>query len=270
MSEQDDSTQNPSEIKDAPAQFDLNTYKEMSVGEILRKTREHYGQSIGQVEVNLRIRASHLEALESGEAEKLPGRVYAIGFVRAYSEYLGLDGDKMVSLFKSHSIGEAKRPDLLFPVLNYESQTPNIFIVLICITGIIGLIAYLSITHIPVKYEEVVPPVPKILTQSAITPAAIKTVAEKKPAPINKSIELVVTQDSWVEIKDSKGKKLLSEVLKTGDKYIVDEDKTLTLATGNAGGITIFINGKKVGPLGEKAQVKRNIALTRENLSVKE
>ncbi|PZO78204.1 MAG: DUF4115 domain-containing protein, partial [Micavibrio aeruginosavorus] len=80
------------------------------MGEILRRTRVHYGQSLQQIEGVLRIRASQLDALEQGDVSQLPGRVYAIGFVRSYSEYLGLDGDKMVHLFKEQSVGKQKKP----------------------------------------------------------------------------------------------------------------------------------------------------------------
>ncbi len=43
---------------------DLNFHTDMPVGEILRRTRVHYGQSLFQIEGVLRIRASQLEALE--------------------------------------------------------------------------------------------------------------------------------------------------------------------------------------------------------------
>ena len=95
--------------------IDLDSYTDLSVGEILRRTRLYYGQSLNDVEINLRIRASQLDLLEQNHIAHLPGRVYAIGFVRAYSEYLGLDGDKMVHLFKAQSVGKKWRPKLSFP-----------------------------------------------------------------------------------------------------------------------------------------------------------
>ena len=99
-----------SENNGATSAPDFHT--DMPVGEILRRTRTHYGLNLQQVEQILRIRASNLEALETGDVSQLPGRVYAIGFVRAYAEYLGLDGDKMVHLFKQQSVGDKKKIDL--------------------------------------------------------------------------------------------------------------------------------------------------------------
>lgn len=104
-------------------------YTDLPVGEILRRTRVHYNQTLQDVANFMRIRAGQLEAIESGNIDQLPGRVYAIGYVRTYSEYLGLDGEKMVQLFKQQSIGKASRPELHFPVAASESKAPNFFVI---------------------------------------------------------------------------------------------------------------------------------------------
>ncbi|MEM8833603.1 MAG: RodZ domain-containing protein [Pseudomonadota bacterium] len=249
-----------------PQEIDLDTYKDLSVGQILQRTREHYGQSINQVEVNLRIRASYIRALEEENIEALPGRVYMIGFVRAYSEYLGLDGDKMVYLFKAQTIGKQNRPQLQFPVMVHDSQTPNIYVVLGCLVTLILILSYLSMTYESPRHVEIIPPVPPELKRSSLVPdkpESIEDIIESEERT-NNNFELVISEDSWVELKDANGKSLISEVLKPGDKYIIPDGNVLTLNTGNAGGITVFIDGKKVRVLGEQGEVKRNITLSRE------
>ena len=258
---------------------DLDTYHDLYVGQILQRTREHYGQSIPQVELNLRIRAVHLIAMEQGDVDNLPGRVYAIGFVRSYAEYLGLDGDKMVQLFKSQSVGKDAKPDLHFPVTYRDTKTPNAYIIMGCLAGIVLLIAYWSITYQPKNHIEIVPPVPEALKQGSVPllkKSEVIKVAEavsENSKPLSKlfspstknKMELVVSEDSWVEIKNSKGEVLLRQVLNPGDKYIVPDEKGLILSTGNAGGITVFIEGKKVGTLGKATEVRRNIKLDPKN-----
>lgn len=118
-------------------------YTDMSVGEILRRGREHYGQSLEDVERNLRIRAIQLHAIETGNLEQLPGKAYALGFVRSYSEYLGLDGEKMVQLFKRQSVGGGKlKPSLNFPAPASESKIPTF--------PVAGVLAVLGIVFIGV------------------------------------------------------------------------------------------------------------------------
>jgi len=67
-----------------------------TVGHDLRAARLRRGDEIAQVSRALKIRKDHLEALENDRIEDLPGKTYAIGFVRSYARHLGLDSDRYV------------------------------------------------------------------------------------------------------------------------------------------------------------------------------
>jgi len=122
---------------DHPSQNSVHDLRGLSVGEILRRTRLHYGRGLEEVESVLRIRTALLEALEGDDSSKLPGRVYAIGFIRSYAEYLGLDGDQIVELYKQQLGQGALRPEYNFPVAADESKRPDLTIFLVCIIGLI-------------------------------------------------------------------------------------------------------------------------------------
>ena len=83
-------------------------------GAMLRQQREALRLDLTEVAAALRIRLAYLEALEAGRADELPGAVYAIGFIRAYAGYLGLDNREMLRLFKQQSTRLAAKPDLAF------------------------------------------------------------------------------------------------------------------------------------------------------------
>src|SRR5579863_2227044 len=87
-----------------------------TVGQLLRQTRESYGSDIPRVAAALRIRGAYLEAIEEGQYDRLPGPVYALGFVRAYAVHLGLDGEEAVRRFKLEAEGFEAQRDLSFPV----------------------------------------------------------------------------------------------------------------------------------------------------------
>ena len=57
----------------------------------------------------MKIRKDHLEALEEDRMEALPGRTYAVGFVRSYADYLGLDAVQCVERFKAEIAGRSDR-----------------------------------------------------------------------------------------------------------------------------------------------------------------
>ena len=42
----------------------------------------------------------HLKAIEDSRFQELPGPTYAVGFVRTYGSYLGLDGEDVVRRFR--------------------------------------------------------------------------------------------------------------------------------------------------------------------------
>ncbi len=265
---------------------DLNFHTDMPVGEILRRTRVYYGQTLQQIEVVLRIRASHLEALEQGDVSKLPGRVYAIGFVRSYSEYLGLDGDKMVHLFKVQSVGKKAKPDLSFPAPASESKVPNPAIIGASLFGFIVLIGFLAMMFLPGREQNEIPPVPDALTKSRLNqaPALVNDggetgqisgspasggepgvapsseTAATAPVPENR-IVLEITDASWIEIWNASGDSILRQVLKAGDRYKVPNERGLIMTTGNAGGIKLVVDGKPLPQLGEQGQIKRKVAL---------
>lgn len=76
-----------------------------TVGQDLRKARQRKGEDLAQVSAALKIRKDHLDALEESDIERLPGRAYAIGFIRTYGEYLGLDPAHCVERLKAEIAG---------------------------------------------------------------------------------------------------------------------------------------------------------------------
>jgi cytoskeleton protein RodZ len=86
-----------------------------TVGQDLRAARLRRGDDLATVSRALKIRKDHLEALEEDRIEALPGRTYAVGFVRTYAEFLGLDAAQCVERFKSQIAG---RTDDTKPTIN--------------------------------------------------------------------------------------------------------------------------------------------------------
>ncbi|HXR96163.1 MAG TPA: RodZ domain-containing protein [Rhizomicrobium sp.] len=76
-----------------------------TVGQELRAARLRRGDDLATVSRALKIRKDHLEAVEEDKLESLPGKTYAIGFVRSYAGYLGLDAADMVERYKQEISG---------------------------------------------------------------------------------------------------------------------------------------------------------------------
>ena len=167
-----------------------------SVGHLLRSTREGLGWDIRDVAAALRIRADYLAALERNTVEGLPGVAYATGFLRAYADYLGLDGNEAVNRFKSEKKTLASRPELNFPVPLTDRGIPGsglFLIALLLITLAYGTWHYMSSGERPTTAEvepvpaRLLPPPPPVEAPAPVAEQgadAAKPTGETPPAPV--------------------------------------------------------------------------------------
>ncbi|GAB4394233.1 MAG: hypothetical protein Tsb0032_17490 [Kiloniellaceae bacterium] len=118
-----------------------------SVSDTLIRARQQIGQDLRSIAEVLCIRYSYLDAIERGQYENLPGATYAVGFVRSYAEYLGLDGEQVVERFKTEVEGLDKQTKLHFPTPAPEGKMPGgaVFLVAaLLFAGAYGVWFYLS------------------------------------------------------------------------------------------------------------------------------
>lgn len=89
----------------------------MSIGEYLRQSRQSRRLEIADISQELHIRPEYLQALEHDQWDKLPGEVYALGFLRSYARYLGVDAEALVDYRRRLSARESPlRPASPAPV----------------------------------------------------------------------------------------------------------------------------------------------------------
>ena len=99
--------------------------------EELREARTRGGYSISDAAHVLRIQEHYLEALEEGRFDRIPGTTYAIGFLRSYSGFLGLDPDEIVDAFKREQGLEKGEQRLAFPSPSDTSPRPKFWLILL-------------------------------------------------------------------------------------------------------------------------------------------
>lgn len=66
------------------------------VGDIFKAKRKELNLSLKEVENTTSIRSSYLEAIEEGQINEYISSVYALGFIKQYAQFLGLDIDGMI------------------------------------------------------------------------------------------------------------------------------------------------------------------------------
>ena len=268
-----------------------------SAGEALRRKREALGLDLDDVAAVLRIKSRYLAGLEAGRPDELPGTSYALGFMRTYASYLGLDADELFRRFKQGSPRLAARSDLSFPIALDDRAMPRVgALVTAAILAVCGYGAWYFSSTVPASRVERVAPVPAellldtVVSQPKEAPAAppssgntpgstypigagsdtaslaVKAPATGSasvpgPAQISTGIIVHATADSWIEIRDARRSVLVARVLKAGESYRVPDQPRLSMRTGNAGGIEITCDGNPVPSIGRPGMVRRDVAL---------
>ena len=149
-----------------------------TVGQDLRAARLRRGEEIASVSRALKIRKDHLEALENDRLEDLPGKTYAIGFVRSYARHLGLDSAQYVERFKQDISGRADEQSREPAPIHQEEgrRLPQGWRI---IAGVVVLLLGYGVWHLLAGSGDTNQPVP---------PAPIlnppRAVAPPRPAPI--------------------------------------------------------------------------------------
>lgn len=101
-------------------------------------------------------------AIEDGRFLDLPGQVYAVGFIRAYADYLELDSDIVIARFHEEADGPEQKLELQFPApANRRSRLDlrALLVGLIIAVGAYGVWNYLQTDgEMPRELVAVVPP----------------------------------------------------------------------------------------------------------------
>ena len=69
------------------------------IGLKLKEKREENGVSVDEAAEDLKMRPSQISGIEEGKTEDFKDVFYLKYFIRDYSKYLGLDGEKLVDEF---------------------------------------------------------------------------------------------------------------------------------------------------------------------------
>ena len=124
------------------------------IGNFIKEARISRNQSIEELASDLKIGFHQLQAIEEGNEDLLPEKVFIKAMVRRISDKLKIDTEFIMSEFKTER-EEVKVEEIVQEVSNKAKQNRNFknhyskeFIVLILISGILGLLTSYIIFNI--------------------------------------------------------------------------------------------------------------------------
>ncbi|MFT5440608.1 MAG: cytoskeleton protein RodZ [Alphaproteobacteria bacterium] len=149
-------------------------------GASMREMRRAHNRELTDVSAILKIRLVYLQAIEDGRFNALPGPTYAMGFVRAYADYLGLDLVEVMRRYREITGDQPAQGPLVPPSPVIEARLPTGFILLVA--AVLALAAYGGWYYLTVDGRDPVEVVTKLPARIAAMVGLDKD-ANDKPLP---------------------------------------------------------------------------------------
>ena len=266
----------------------LNIWKEScraqrvtSVSEELRAAREEAGLSLADISARTKIKVSMLQAIETGDFDRLPGPFFTRAFIRSYARELRLPADEIVKLYVTtveppapdpppQPSPAAELPEWMASLAQWAAQLPswlaNVPLVAAVAVLIFGLMLARATRHgNPVQPANAGAVGTSGVAERKVAPPAADAGPAAVPAASAQGEAIVLdirpTASTWVTAH-ADGKRVVYRELKGGEQTIVKARDEIALRIGNVGAFDYSIDGKPGRTLGRPGEV-RNVRITR-------
>jgi cytoskeletal protein RodZ len=242
----------------------------MSLGSMISKARKDAGLSIDDLSAATNIRGTLLREMEANNFSQCGGETYARGHLRNIAIKLNVDQQIFLTAFEDEQMHvDRTMQDLL--VENNVMREPKegrkvswkvlvtISVASLFVAGLAQIIVSNNSTpDIPVAIEEspTASASPEATPQESATEETVPT--DEATISTGQGVEVIVAATrakSWLFVSDSSGRVLFSGQIATGVTKTFSSDLTLNLKIGNAGGVDLSVNGKKIDSVGANGQV---------------
>ncbi|WP_233205257.1 helix-turn-helix domain-containing protein [Alkalicaulis satelles] len=240
----------------------------MTLGERLREARVRAELTLDSAASQTRIKRDYLEALESMDPRGLPSRAYAVGYLRTYSAFLGLDAAGCIDQFKREVECETGRSQPTAPQEKREIRLPRgtigtaaILIAVVAMAGWYG--HYISqretLTAASQPMEALISAEANAEARIPRAPARPDEIWAGLPGPRSAgAVVLEAGAPVHLEVRDASGRILVSRLLEPGDIYRAPDEPGLVISASDAGAVLIRAAGRPLGALGERGEALDN------------
>ncbi len=239
----------------------------MSLGSLIAKARKDAGLSLEDLAARTNIRIGVLSEIEKDNFSGCGGETYARGHVRNIASILKANQKEFIRLYEEEQGGEVRSmKDLLVEnsVMRQPEEVRKISWKTLVIISVVSLLV-VGIAQVVISNVNTTDVVSAAPTESA-SPTTDETAAESPSAePSAKNtfssgtgVEVVINAvraKSWLFVSDDAGGVLFSGQVPRGGEKTFSSNSQLNLKVGNAGGVDLKVNGKKVPSLGVDGEV---------------
>jgi cytoskeleton protein RodZ len=248
-----------------------------SLGIRLRELREAKGVSLDDIARSTRVGRRHLEALESDSWGELPSPVFVKGFIRAYCEFLEASPDEALGLYRE-ATGETVKPDRVQSAV-HTLPPRRVGPLMVSLVLFIALGASLVALRIGLKSsprpaptvsgaargnaESVPPSTPTPVRSAPAVPVQPAPVPAGEPGPAGQRLLIRAVEPTWIRVQVDEGQ-VTEELLQAGAIREWTAARRFVLTVGNAGGLEVDLNGRRIPALGARGAVIQRLVLPAE------
>jgi len=241
------------------------------VGRSLKEKREDLGITLEEVASQTQIKLEFLESLEEETYHHLPDPSYLTGFLRRYATFLGLDADSVVKAFQE----QISRPLMArFEPIARESPSararrrwrrPVLWGAAVILAAVVCFLIAYFVSHgigsrsgrPPVVEEErgetsgrTGTPNPAPAAEQSSTPHPAK----------GHTLSIHAAEKTWLVVQsdDEPPREML---LMEGEVLSLSCQRQFLLTLGNAGGVEMLLDGRRLPSPGSQGQVVRDLIL---------
>ena len=238
----------------------------MSLGSSITQARKSAGLSIEDLSASTNIRTALLKEIESNNFANCGGETYARGHIRNIAMKLGVDPLIYIAAFEDEQMHtDRSMKELLVEnsVMRQPEEVRKVSWKVLATISVSSLfiagLAQIIISN--TATVEIPEPIASITATESATPSPEATEAtptEQATVSTGEGVELVVSASrakSWLFVSDATGRTLFSGQMSRGSSKTFRTDVSLNVKIGNAGGVDLTVNGKKVDSIGVDGEV---------------
>ena len=248
-----------------------------SLGLRLRELREAKGASLDDIARSTRVGRGHLEALESDSLGELPSPVFVKGFIRAYCEFLEASPDEPLGMYRE-ATGEPAKPERVQNV-RHAPPSRRVGPLMVSLVLFIALGASLFALRIGLKSPPRPAPAvsgavrgnPESVPSSTPTPVTSTPAVPVQPVPApageprlaGQRLLIRAVEPTWIRVQVDEGQ-VAEELMQAGAVREWTAARKFVLTVGNAGGLEVDLNGRRIPALGARGAVIQRLVLPAE------
>ena len=235
----------------------------MSLGSLIAKARKDAGLSLEDLAAKTNIRMSVLSEIEQNNFEHCGGETYARGHVRNIAAILKADQKEFIRLYEEEQGGETRSiKDLLIEnsVMRLPAEARKVSWKVLVLISVVSLfvvgIGQVVISNI--NTNDVVGAAPSASASPTVAESPSAEPSAESTFSSGTGVEVVINAaraKSWLFVSDASGRTLFSGQVSRGAVKVFSSDSQLNLKVGNAGGVDLKVNGKKVEAIGVDGEV---------------